>query len=176
MRVIPILPEKRPPAGGTPELGICAGCNAGDQRVERRIGSIDTISTCVDKNDVSERAYQLERGGQWDKGKACDTFAPLGPWFVTHDEIPDPQSLDLWLEVDGHRYQSGNTRNMVFGVARLISYVSQFMSLQSGDVISTGTPSGVGMGQAPPIYLNPGQVVRLGVAGLGVQEQKVVSG
>ena len=122
-------------------------------------------------NDISERAYQLERGGQWDKGKGCDTFGPIGPWLVTSDEIADPQNLDMWLEVDRHRYQQGNTRTMVFGVAHLVSYISQFMSLQSGDIISTGTPPGVGMGQKPPIYLKPGQTMRLGIHGLGTQEQ-----
>ena len=125
-------------------------------------------------NDVSERAYQLDRGGQWDKGKGCDTFAPLGPWLVTPNEIPDPQNLDLWLEVDGRCFQRGNTRTMIFGVAHLISYISQFMSLQSGDVISTGTPPGVGLGQKPPRYLQAGQTMRLGITGLGVQQQRTV--
>jgi len=125
-------------------------------------------------NDVSERSYQLERGGQWDKGKGCDTFAPLGPWLVTRDEVPDPQNLDMWLEVDGQRFQHGNTRTMVFGVAHLVSYISQFMSLQSGDVISTGTPPGVAMGQKPPRYLRAGQMMRVGISGLGVQQQRTV--
>jgi 2-keto-4-pentenoate hydratase/2-oxohepta-3-ene-1,7-dioic acid hydratase in catechol pathway len=125
-------------------------------------------------NDLSERSYQLERGGQWDKGKGCDTFAPLGPWLVTPDEIADPQDLDLWLEVDGHRFQQGNTRSMIFGVADLIAYISQFMSLRSGDVISTGTPPGVGMGQKPPKYLTVGQTMRLGITGLGIQQQRTV--
>jgi 2-keto-4-pentenoate hydratase/2-oxohepta-3-ene-1,7-dioic acid hydratase in catechol pathway len=145
------------------------------RKVGPGIGSIDTIFLCVDKNDVSERAYQLERGGQWDKGKGCDTFAPLGPWLVTPDEISDPQNLDLWLEVDGQRFQNGNTRTMIFGVAHLISYISQFMPLRSGDVISTGTPPGVGLGQKPPKYLQAGQTMRLGITGLGVQEQRTVS-
>ena len=127
-------------------------------------------------NDVSERAYQLERGGQWDKGKGCDTFAPIGPWLVTADEVPDPQNLDLWLEVDGHRFQNGNTRTMVFGVAHLVSYVSQFMSLQSGDIISTGTPPGVGHGRTPPVYLKVGQTMRLGISGLGEQQQLTTFG
>jgi 2-keto-4-pentenoate hydratase/2-oxohepta-3-ene-1,7-dioic acid hydratase in catechol pathway len=125
-------------------------------------------------NDVSERAYQLERGGQWDKGKACDTFAPLGPWLVTRDEVSDPQNLQLWLEVDGHRFQNGSTRTMLFGVAHLVSYISQFMRLQSGDIISTGTPPGVGLGQKPPRFLRAGQTMRLGIAGLGVQQQRTV--
>lgn len=126
-------------------------------------------------NDVSERAFQLERGGQWDKGKGCDTFAPIGPWLVTRDEIPDPQALDLWLEVDGRRCQNGNTRTMIFGVAHLVSYISHFMSLQSGDVIFTGTPPGVGFGHKPPVYLHAGQAMRLGITGLGVQQQRVIA-
>ena len=125
-------------------------------------------------NDLSERAYQLERGGQWDKGKCCDTFAPIGPWLVTRDEIADPQNLDLWLEVDGRRMQHGNTRAMIFPVAELVSYISRFMTLQPGDVISTGTPAGVGLGRKPPVYLQPGQVMRLGIAGLGTQQQRAV--
>ena len=126
-------------------------------------------------NDVSERAYQLESPGQWVKGKSADSFGPVGPWLVTADEIPDPQALDLWLEVDGKRYQDGNTNTMVFGVARLLSDVSQYMSLQPGDIISTGTPPGVGMGQKPQIYLRPGQTVRLGISSLGEQNHKVVA-
>ncbi len=125
-------------------------------------------------NDLSEREYQTERSGQWDKGKGCDSFCPLGPWLVTRDEIPDPQALDLWLELNGERMQKGNTRTMVFGVAHLVHYVSQFMSLQPGDIITTGTPPGVGMGMKPPRYLKPGDSMRLGVAGLGEQNQKVV--
>ena len=126
-------------------------------------------------NDVSERHYQTERGGQWDKGKGCDTFCPLGPWLVTSDEVPDPQTLDLALDVSGQRMQTGNTRTMVFGVAHLVHYVSQFMSLQPGDIITTGTPPGVGMGKKPPRYLKPGDTMRLTVAGLGEQNQKVVA-
>jgi 2-keto-4-pentenoate hydratase/2-oxohepta-3-ene-1,7-dioic acid hydratase in catechol pathway len=126
-------------------------------------------------NDVSEREFQTERGGQWDKGKGCDTFGPIGPWLVTKDEIKDPNNLDMWLEVDGHRYQNGNTRTMIFNVPKVVSYLSHFMSLQPGDVISTGTPPGVGMGQKPsPIYLKAGQVMKLGIAGLGEQKQKTV--
>lgn len=128
---------------------------------------------CV-MNDVSERDYQINRSGTWDKGKGFDTFGPLGPWLVTADEIVDPQNLALWLEVDGKRYQDGSTRTMVYGVRYLISYLSQFMSLQPGDVISTGTPPGVGMGQKPPVFLRAGQTLRLGVEGLGVQTQRVV--
>jgi 2-keto-4-pentenoate hydratase/2-oxohepta-3-ene-1,7-dioic acid hydratase in catechol pathway len=126
-------------------------------------------------NDISERAFQMEGTGQWVKGKSADTFGPIGPWLVTPDEIPDPQNLEMWLEVDGHRYQNGSTRTMVFGVIRLISYVSRFMSLHPGDVISTGTPPGVGFGQKPPVYLRPGNRMQLGIAGLGKQNQLVVA-
>jgi 2-keto-4-pentenoate hydratase/2-oxohepta-3-ene-1,7-dioic acid hydratase in catechol pathway len=126
-------------------------------------------------NDLSERAFQLEGTGQWVKGKSADTFGPIGPWLVTADEIPDPQNLDLWLEVDGHRYQHGTTKTMVFGVAALVSYISRFMSLQPGDIISTGTPPGVGLGLKPPVYLRAGQRVRLGVQGLGEQHHMVSS-
>ena len=123
-------------------------------------------------NDLSEREFQLERGGQWVKGKSADTFGPIGPWLVTRDEIPDPQSLRLWLDVNGERQQDGSTSKMVFGVANLISYISQFMSLQSGDIISTGTPPGVGLGKKPePVYLRPGMTMRLGIDGLGEQAQ-----
>ena len=124
-------------------------------------------------NDVSERAFQTEGTGQWVKGKSADSFGPIGPWLVTADEVPDPQDLPMWLEVDGRRRQDGSTRTMIFGVAFLISYLSRFMSLQAGDIISTGTPPGVGMGQKPPVYLKPGNRVRLGIEGLGVQEQAV---
>jgi len=129
---------------------------------------------CV-MNDLSEREFQIERGGQWDKGKCCDTFGPLGPYLVTRDAVPDPQNLPMWLEVDGHRYQDGNTSNMIFGVAELVSYISGFMTLVPGDVISTGTPAGVGLGQRPPLYLRAGQTVRLGIAGLGEQCQQAVN-
>jgi 2-keto-4-pentenoate hydratase/2-oxohepta-3-ene-1,7-dioic acid hydratase in catechol pathway len=124
-------------------------------------------------NDLSERAYQLEGTGQWVKGKSADTFGPIGPWLVTTDEVPDCQNLGLWLEVDGHRYQNGSTKTMVFGVAFLVSYLSRFMSLQPGDIISTGTPPGVGLGQKPPVFLRPGNKIRLGVDGLGEQTQVV---
>jgi 2-keto-4-pentenoate hydratase/2-oxohepta-3-ene-1,7-dioic acid hydratase in catechol pathway len=153
------------------ELGIVIGKPA------KYVSEADALSHvagyCV-VNDVSERAFQIERGGQWDKGKGCDTFGPIGPWLVTADEVPDPQGLHMWLEVDGHRYQDGSTRTMVFGVAHLVHYISQFMSLQPGDVISTGTPPGVGLGQKPPVYLRAGQTMRLGIQGLGEQTQTTV--
>jgi ureidoglycolate lyase len=143
--------------------------------VERTNALRHVAGYCV-VNDVSEREFQLERGGQWVKGKSADTFGPTGPWLVTRDEIADPQNLALWLEVDGHRYQNGTTATMIFGVAHLVSYISQFMSLQAGDIISTGTPAGVGLGQKPqPIYLRAGQTMRLGIAGLGEQKQRLVA-
>jgi 2,4-diketo-3-deoxy-L-fuconate hydrolase len=125
-------------------------------------------------NDVSERAFQLERGSQWDKGKGCDTFGPIGPWLVTSDEVGDPTNLNMWLEVNGKRYQNGSSRTMVFKPAFIVSYLSQFMSLQPGDVISTGTPPGVGLGQKPPVYLNVGDKISLGIEKLGAQNQTVV--
>ena len=154
------------------ELGVVIGRTAKYVPEDRALEHV--AGYCV-VNDVSERAFQLERGGQWDKGKAHDTFAPIGPWLVTADEIEDPQQLDLWLEVDGKRFQDGNTRTMVFGVAHLVSYISRFMTLQPGDVISTGTPPGVGLGQKPPLYLHAGQTMRLGIAGLGEQRQRTVA-
>jgi 2,4-didehydro-3-deoxy-L-rhamnonate hydrolase len=126
-------------------------------------------------NDVSERAFQMERGGQWDKGKGCDSFGPIGPWLVTSNEIPDPANLAMWLDVNGKRYQSGNTHNMIFKPAFLVSYLSHFMSLQPGDLVTTGTPPGVGLGQKPPVYLSVGDSVRLGIEGLGEQRQSVVA-
>lgn len=154
------------------ELGIVIGKTA--SYVTRDDALAHVAGYCV-VNDVSERAFQLERGGQWDKGKAADTFGPLGPWLVTADEVPDPQALPLWLDVDGARRQAGNTRDMIFGVAELVSYISGFMSLQPGDVIATGTPAGVGMGFKPPVYLRAGQTVRAGIAGLGEQSSPVVA-
>jgi len=155
------------------ELGVVIGTAA--SYVEEADALKHVAGYCV-INDVSERNYQLERGGSWDKGKGCDTFGPTGPWLVTADEVPDPHALDMWLEVDGHRYQSGNTRTMIFNVPQLVAYLSRFMTLQPGDVISTGTPPGVGMGIKPqPVYLRPGQTMRLGIAGLGEQTQKTVA-
>jgi 2-keto-4-pentenoate hydratase/2-oxohepta-3-ene-1,7-dioic acid hydratase in catechol pathway len=154
------------------ELGVVIGKPA---KYVTEAAAISHVAGYCVINDVSERAFQLEGTGQWVKGKSADTFGPLGPWLVTTDEIPDPQNLELWLEVDGHRYQQGTTRNMVFGVAELVSYLSQFMSLQPGDVISTGTPPGVGLGQRPPVYLRAGNRIRLGVDGLGEQNQRVIA-
>jgi 2-keto-4-pentenoate hydratase/2-oxohepta-3-ene-1,7-dioic acid hydratase in catechol pathway len=154
------------------ELGIVIGRPAKYISQDQALSHV--AGYCV-VNDVSERAFQIERGGQWDKGKGHDTFGPLGPWLVTTDEVPDPQDLHMWLDVDGKRYQDGSTRTMIFGVAHLVSYISQFMSLQPGDVISTGTPPGVGLGQKPPVYLKPGQTMRLGIAGLGEQRQTTVA-
>lgn len=155
------------------ELGVVIG--QGGRYIEERDAMAHVAGYCV-VNDVSEREFQIERAGTWDKGKGCDTFGPLGPWLVTKDEVPDPQKLNLWLEVDGVRRQNGSTATMVYQVPFLISYLSRFMSLQPGDVISTGTPPGVGMGHKPPVYLRAGQTVRLGVEGLGVQTQRVVQG
>ena len=153
------------------ELGIVIGKEA---RYVEEAEALDHVAGYCLINDVSERHFQTERGGTWDKGKGCDTFGPIGPWVVTKDEIADPQNLGMWLEVDGHRYQNGSTKTMIFGVANVVSYVSQFMSLQPGDIISTGTPPGVGMGIKPePVWLKPGNVMRLGIDGLGEQTQNV---
>lgn len=154
------------------ELGVVIGDTA---RRATHEAALEHVAGYLVSNDVSEREYQLERGGQWVKGKGCDTFAPLGPWLVTRDEVPDPQGLAMWLSVNGHRYQDGNTRTMIFDVAALVSYISHFMTLLPGDVISTGTPPGVGLGQKPPVYLRAGDVMELGIAGLGTQRQRVVA-
>jgi len=153
------------------ELGVVIG--RGGRYIDEADALAHVAGYCV-INDVSERTFQLEGTGTWDKGKGCDTFGPIGPWLVTADEIPDPHNLRLWLEVDGHRYQDGSTATMVFRVPFLISYLSRFMSLQPGDVISTGTPPGVGLGQKPPVYLRAGQTMRLGITGLGEQHQRTV--
>lgn len=154
------------------ELGIVIGTPA------KYVSEADAMSYvagyCV-VNDVSERAFQFEGTGQWVKGKSADTFGPIGPWLVTADEVPDPQNLNIWLEVDGHRYQNGSTRTMIFGVRQLVSFVSRFMSLQPGDIIATGTPPGVGFGQRPPVYLRAGNRIRLGIEGLGEQNQRVIA-
>ncbi|WLG93714.1 ureidoglycolate lyase [Pseudomonas sp. FP198] len=154
------------------ELGVVIG--KGGRYIDEANAMEHVAGYCV-INDVSEREWQLERGGTWDKGKGFDTFGPLGPWLVTKDEIADPHALDLWLEVDGHRYQNGNTRTLIFSVPQLIAYLSRCMSLQPGDVISTGTPPGVGLGIKPnPVFLHPGQTMRLGIQGLGEQRQVTV--
>jgi 2-keto-4-pentenoate hydratase/2-oxohepta-3-ene-1,7-dioic acid hydratase in catechol pathway len=169
--------EVRIPRGGTKvdwevELGVVVGKLA--KYVSER-DALDCVAGYCVVNDLSERAFQLEGTGQWVKGKSADTFGPIGPWLVTKDEVPDPQNLHLWLEVDGHRFQNGSTKTMVFGVAYLVSYLSRFMSLHPGDVISTGTPPGVGLGQKPPVYLREGNRMRLGISGLGEQSQLVIS-
>jgi 2,4-diketo-3-deoxy-L-fuconate hydrolase len=154
------------------ELGVVIGSRA---KYVSEADALNHVAGYCTSNDVSERSFQKDRGGLWDKGKGCDTFGPLGPWLVTRDEIPDPQNLKLWLEVDGQRMQDGNTATMIFPVMFLVSYLSQFFTLHPGDVITTGTPSGVGMSRNPPVYLRPGNTVRLEVEGLGVQQQTIVA-
>ncbi|MDE2614049.1 MAG: fumarylacetoacetate hydrolase family protein [Burkholderiales bacterium] len=166
-----VLPQGSAKSDWEVELGVVIGSRA------RYVSEADALAHvagyCV-VNDVSEREYQLERGGQWDKGKGCDTFGPIGPWLVTADEVGDPHSLGMWLEVNGHRYQNGSTKTMIFGVATLVSYLSRFMTLEPGDCITTGTPPGVGMGVKPnPVFLKPGDVMRLGIDKLGEQRQQV---
>ena len=153
------------------ELGVVIGTGG---KYISEANALDHVAGYCVINDVSERAYQNERGGTWDKGKGCDTFGPTGPWLVTKDEVGDIGNLKMWLEVDGHRYQNGSTATMIFGVAHIVSYLSHFMSLEPGDVISTGTPPGVGLGQKPPVYLKGGEVMRLGIDGLGIQTQRVI--
>ncbi len=166
-----VLPKDSVKTDWEVELGIVIGSLARHVPVEK---ALDFVAGYCVVNDVSEREYQLERGGgQWDKGKGCDTFGPIGPWLVTRDEVRDPQDLRLWLEVNGSRMQHGNTRTMIFGCAELVSYISRFMTLLPGDVIATGTPPGVGLGMKPPRYLKAGDTVRLGIDGMGTQEQKV---
>ncbi len=166
-----VLPQGSVKSDWEVELGVVIGSTA------RYVSEADALKHvagyCV-VNDVSEREYQIERGGTWDKGKGCDTFGPVGPWMVTADEVGDPQNLAMWLEVNGHRWQNGSTKTMIFGVAHLVSYVSRFMTLYPGDLITTGTPPGVGLGAKPnPVFLKPGDVMRLGIAGLGEQQQTV---
>ena len=153
------------------ELGIVVGKHT---KYVSEENALDHVAGYCVVNDVSERQWQLEQGGQWIKGKSGDSYGPIGPWFVTRDEIPDPQNLDLWLEVNDKRHQDGNTRTMIFPVSTIISYLSQCMSLQPGDVIATGTPPGVGQGMKPPVYLRAGDRLRLGVEGLGIQQQTVI--
>ena len=168
-----VIPRNSTKTDWEVELGVVIGKPA--KYVDQE-NALDHVAGYCVINDVSEREFQIKRSGQWVKGKSCDTFGPTGPWLVTPDEVSDPQDLDLWLEVDGKRFQDGNTKTMVYGVEYLIHYLSQFFSLNTGDVISTGTPPGVGMGQKPePIYLRPGQTMRLGIENLGIQTQHVVA-
>ena len=153
------------------ELGVVIGKTA---TYVTQAEALDHVAGYVLINDVSERAFQTERGGTWDKGKGCDTFGPVGPWLVTTDEVGDVQNLDMWLDLNGKRMQTGNTRTMIFGVAEIVSYLSEFMTLEPGDLITTGTPPGVGLGQKPPLYLKPGDTVRLGIQKLGEQGQTFV--
>lgn len=155
------------------ELGIVIGAPA---KYVSEADAMDHVAGYCVINDVSEREFQTERGGTWDKGKGCDTFGPTGPWLVTADEVPDPQALAMFLDVDGKRMQTGNTSTMIFGVRHIVSYVSQFMTLHAGDIIATGTPPGVGLGMKPQVFLTAGQTVRLGIAGLGEQVQLMVAG
>ncbi len=165
-----VLPKGSKKTDWEVELGVVIGTKARYVPLDNALQHV--AGYCV-VNDVSEREYQIERGGTWDKGKGCDTFGPIGPWLVTADEVTDPQNLAMWLDVNGKRFQNGNTRTMIFDVAYLVHYISQFVTLNPGDLISTGTPPGVGLGQKPPVYLKDGDVVRLGIEGLGEQQQKV---
>ena len=165
-----ILPKNTLKPDWEVELGVIIGKTA---KYIDEANALDYVAGYCVVNDLSERHFQTERGGQWTKGKSADTFGPIGPWLVTKDEVNDVQNLKMWLDVDGHRYQDGSTKTMIFGVAHIVAYLSQFMSLQPGDVITTGTPPGVGMGQKPePIWLKPGQTMKLGIEGLGDQTQK----
>jgi len=165
-----VLPRDSVRSDWEVELGVVIGSTARYLSPEAALSYV--AGYCV-VNDLSERDYQLERGGTWDKGKGCDTFGPVGPWLVTADEVRDPQDLQLWLDLNGQRQQSGHTRDMIFGVAQLVSYISHFMTLYPGDLIATGTPAGVGMGQKPPRHLKPGDQLHLGITGLGEQHQSV---
>jgi ureidoglycolate lyase len=165
-----IVPKNSTKCDWEVELGIVIGKEA--RYVEEK-DSFDHVAGYCVVNDLSERAFQQERSGQWTKGKSADTFGPIGPWLVTKDEVPDPQNLSMFLEVNGHRYQNGSTKTMVYGVRMLVSYISQFMSLQPGDIISTGTPPGVGQGQKPQVFLHGGETIHLGIEGLGEQTQQV---
>jgi len=168
-----IIPKDSKKCDWEVELAVIIGRTAQHVSEEDALNYVAGYAVC---NDVSEREFQIERGGTWDKGKGCDTFGPLGPWLVTSDEVADPQALDMWLDVNGKRFQNGSTKTMIFGVKTLISYTSRFMTLRPGDVISTGTPPGVGMGQKPnQIYLKPGDVMKLGIAGLGEQQQTTLA-
>jgi 2,4-diketo-3-deoxy-L-fuconate hydrolase len=163
-----VIPKNSVKTDWEVELGVVIGTRAS---YVDEADALDYVAGYCVANDVSEREFQIERGPTWDKGKGCDTFCPLGPWLVTKDEVPDPQALDMFLDVNGRRFQDGNTRTMIFGVAHLVHYISQFMTLLPGDVIVTGTPPGVGLGKKPPIFLKPGDVMDVGVSGLGRQRQ-----
>ena len=165
-----VLPQGSIKTDWEVELGVVIGSKA---RYVAEADALEYVAGYCVVNDVSEREYQTERGGTWDKGKGCDTFGPVGPWMVTADEVSDPQQLAMWLEVNGKRFQNGSTATMIFGVAHLVAYISRFMTLYPGDLISTGTPPGVGMGKKPPLYLKAGDEMRLGIAGLGEQHQRV---
>ena len=168
-----VIPKDSKKTDWEVELAIVIGSTAQHVTEERALDYVAGYAVC---NDVSEREFQIERSGTWDKGKGCDTFGPLGPWLVTTDEVADPQNLDMWLEVNGKRFQNGSTKTMIFGVRTIVSYCSKFMTLRAGDVITTGTPPGVGMGQKPnQIYLKAGDVMRLGIAGLGEQQQTCIA-
>ena len=166
-----MLPKGSKKSDWEVELGIVIGTRA---RYVSNKDALDYVAGYCTINDVSEREYQIERGGTWDKGKGCDTFGPIGPWLVTKDEVPNPQKLDMWLDLNGKRMQTGNSKTMIFTCAKIVSYVSQFMTLEPGDVITTGTPPGVGLGMKPPLYLKKGDVMTLGIQGLGEQRQEVV--
>jgi 2-keto-4-pentenoate hydratase/2-oxohepta-3-ene-1,7-dioic acid hydratase in catechol pathway len=167
-----IIPRNSVKTDWEVELGVVIGTEA---RYVSESAALDHVAGYCVVNDLSERTFQLEGTGQWVKGKSADTFGPIGPWLVTKDEVPDPQNLSMWLKINGHQFQNGTTKTMVFGVAFVISYLTRFMSLQPGDVISTGTPPGVGMGQKPPKFLQPGDKIQLGVQGLGEQNQTVIA-
>jgi 2-keto-4-pentenoate hydratase/2-oxohepta-3-ene-1,7-dioic acid hydratase in catechol pathway len=167
-----VIPRNSKKSDWEVELGVVIGKHA---KYVSESEAMDYVAGYCVVNDLSEREFQVERSGQWVKGKSCDTFAPIGPWLVTRDEVADPQDMGMWLELNGEKVQNGSTKTMVFGVAHLVSYLSQFMSLHPGDVISTGTPPGVGLGMDPPRYLVPGETMRVGIDGLGVQEQTTVA-
>jgi 2,4-didehydro-3-deoxy-L-rhamnonate hydrolase len=165
-----VLPKGSVKSDWEIELGIVIGAKA---RYVSKADALKHVAGYCVVNDVSEREYQIERGGQWDKGKGCDTFGPIGPWMVTTDEVPDPQNLSMWLDLNGKRVQKGSTKTMIFGVAHLVSYISEFMTLYPGDLITTGTPPGVGLGMKPPLYLKAGDTMKLWIEGLGEQNQIV---
>ena len=167
-----VIPRNSKKSDWEVELGVVIGKHA---KYVSESEALNYVAGYLVVNDLSEREFQVERSGQWVKGKSCDTFAPLGPWLVTRDEVADPQDLGMWLELNGEKVQDGSTKTMVYGVAHLVSYLSQFMSLHPGDVISTGTPPGVGLGMDPPRYLVPGETMRVGIDGLGVQQQTTVA-